>query len=514
MQNSNKVIKNTFILYFRLIISVAIGLFTTRLVLLALGEIDYGIYTLVGGVIGMLAFLQGIMTNASMRFIAHSEGSNDLIFIKKTFNTTLFLHILFGLILVIILEVGGIIMFKYYLNIPLTRINDAHLVFHFMVITAFVSVISVPYDAVINAHENMTMLSIVDIFGYLLKLINAIFISFIEKNQLIIYGLVLLIIQLLLRIIKQRYSVKKYPECTTNFRTFVDKTILKRILSFSSWTFISALSSIATGQLQNVILNIFFGVRLNSAYGIASTASGQVSNFSNSMTMAIRPQLIKSEGGGDRIKMMKITSLATKYSIFLFALFAIPVYLEMPYLLKLWLTNIPDYTIIFSRLILIGIFIDKFSFEIGAAIVAVGNIRNATFVESGIIFLGVLVSYYALKFGFPPYSYFIISNILGVFIFIVRLYFGKIIFGLNVIEFIKNSLLPNITPIVLSVLIASIPMYYFEDSFYRLLLTTILSIISLIVSFVIVGQTKYEFILFKSILINAFKHIFIKFHKE
>jgi O-antigen/teichoic acid export membrane protein len=507
MNAANRVIINTFTLYLRLLLGIAIGLFTTRLVLIALGEIDYGIYSLVAGVAGMLAFLQTTMSGASMRFLAHSLGSGRHDYLLKTFNTMLFLHFALGFLLLIIMELGGILMFKYYLNIPEAKVYDAKIVFHFMVFTTFITVISVPYDAVMNSHENMLVLSIVDLLGNILRLGIAIYLTYSNANLLIMYGLLLMIIQLVLRIIKQRYSIKKYPECKINFLQNVDKSLIKSILSFSSWSLLGAVASISVTEVKSVLLNMFFGVRLNAANGIAMTVTGQVNTFSNSMTQAIRPQIVKSEGSGDRRKMLRMTAIATKYSIFLFALFAIPVIIELPYLLKLWLTNVPEYTIVFCRLILIGLFVDKFSFEIGTAISAVGKIRNVSVVETGLILLAVLVSYIALKLLFPPYSIFVVNIIFGLFILIVRLYYGKTVASLNVFDFIKNAWVPVLLPILSSFLFALIPTFFMLESFPRVLITCVLSMTTMIIVVRYMGLTESELLQFKALLNSGFNII-------
>jgi O-antigen/teichoic acid export membrane protein len=507
MNPANKVIINTFTLYVRLLLVMVIGLFTTRLILAALGEVDFGIYALVAGVAGMLAFLQTAMSAASMRFIAHGLGTGRSDYLLKTFNTTLFLHFALGFLLLIIMELGGLIMFKYYLNIPEARIYDAKIVFHFLVITTFITVISVPYDAVMNSHENMFALSIVDLLGQILRLGVAIYLTHSHANLLIMYGLLLLIIQIILRIIKQWYSIRKYPECKIDFALNVDKSLINSILSFSSWSLLGAIAYISVTQVKSVLLNMFFGVRLNAANGIAMTVTGQVNTFSNSMTQAIRPQLLKSEGSGDRKKMLRMTGIATKFSIFLFALFAIPVIIELPYLLALWLTEVPEYTVVFCRLILIGLFIDKFSFEIGTAIGAVGDIKAASIAETGLLLLALLISYIAFKLRFPPQSIFVVNILIISFIFLVKLNFGKRIANLDVGDFIKSALIPSIIPIILSFLVALVPPLFMKESIVRVLITCFLSLTTLVIMFRYIGLTQSEFLKIESLVKSGFNKI-------
>jgi O-antigen/teichoic acid export membrane protein len=508
MNPGTRIIFNTGVLYAKLLIGMALGLFSTRLVLSALGETDFGIYALVAGIIGMLGILNSSMSNASMRFMAHSLGTGNEETIRKTFNTTLFLHFVIGTIVVLIMEGGGLLMFEYFLNIPAGRVFDAKIVFHFMVFTTFVTIISVPYDAVMNSHENLLALSLADILGYLLKLGIAVYLSYSALNLLVIYGFLMLVAQILLRIIKQWYSRVKYKECKINFRTHIDKELLKTILSFSGWNLFGSIASMSVTQVRGILLNMFFGVTVNAADGISKTASAQVNTVSTSMTRALNPQLVKSEGSGNRQKMLRFTELATKYSIFLFALFAIPIIIETPYLLDLWLKDVPKFSVIFCRLILIGLFLEKFTFEITSAIMAVGQIRELTIIEMILGVSNIPIAYVILKFGYPPYSIFIVGIFIATIAFFTRLYFGKIIADMDVLCFVKNGIFPVLFPLFLSIIFSNIPQFYLPESFLRLIITTASSIMILTLSFWFFGLSNEENLKFKTlahILLNKIK---------
>lgn len=492
MKPETRVVFNTAVLYTKLLVGVALGLFTTRLVLEALGETDFGIYALVGGVVGMLGVLNSSMANASMRFMAHSLGTGDEIMIRKTFNTTLLLHFIIGILVIVIMEVLGLMMFEYLLNIPPDKIYAAKVVFHFMVITTFISIISVPYDAVINSHENLLVLSLVDILGYLLKLGVAIYLSLISNNLLIIYGGLMLIIQILLRIIKQWYSKTKYPECETDFRNYTDRKMFKSILTFSGWNLFGSIAGISVIQVRGILLNMFFGVSINAAEGISKTASSQVNTVATSMTQALNPQLVKSEGSGNRNKMLRLTEIATKFSLFLFALFAIPVMIEANYLLELWLKSVPEYAVLFCQLILLGLFIDKLTFEITSAIRAVGLIKNFQIIETLIVVISVPVSYYLFYTGYPVYSIFIVNIIAALAASFGRLYFGKRIAGMNVNSFIMNGIIPIFIPIAGSILVALLLYYTLPQGIIRLLIITFTSVVVLTALFWIYGVNADE----------------------
>jgi Na+-driven multidrug efflux pump len=472
MKVANKVVFNTGILYIQLLIGLALGLFTTRIVLDALGETNYGIYVLVAGAVGMLGILNSNMSNTSMRYMAHSLGSGNKEKTLKTFNTTLFLHFIIGSIVVILMEIGGWLLFEYILNIPESKIIDAKIVFHFMVATTFFAVISVPYDAVINSHENLLALSLVDIFGHVLRLGAAIYLIYSDLNLLVLYGFLMLVIQILLRIVKQIYSRVKYAECRIKFRKYVDRNLMKSILSFTGWNLFGSIAAMASTQVRSILINMYFGVALNAAEGISKNASSKVNMVSASMTRAINPQLMKSEGSGNRERMIRITEIGTKFSAVLFALFGIPVLLETNFLLHLWLRNVPDFAVIFCQISLITMLIEKFTFQITHALRAVGEIKKFQITETSIVIFIIPTAYFVFKLGYPPVSIYIIGLIFSLIIVIERLFFLKKITGTNILRYIKNAILPALIPILISLFLTALIKTRMDQSFLRLFTIT------------------------------------------
>ena len=455
MEAGKRVIKNTIILYSQLILSMAVGLFTTRILLATFGEVNYGIYVLIGGVIGLLSILNSNMSGSSMRFIAHAMGKEDLYISLKTFNTTMVIHLVLAFIVVILMELGGYLFFDYILKIPPDKINDAWLLFHLMVASAFLSIISVPYDAIMNAHEDLFFLSLIDLVAVVMRFGGAVLVSFNADNALVLYGVILLSIEFIVRITKQIYSVKKYKECNIKLRKFFDKKIFNEIIYFTSWNFFGSLGAMATTRFNSLFINHFFGVKLNAAEGLSSNVSSSVNMVSVSMTRAINPQIMKSEGGGDREKMLRISQLSTKYSMFLFTLFGIPVFINIEYLMNLWLPTIPDYTVIFTRFLLVILFIEKFSFEITTAIKATGNIKRFQIIETSIRLLSAVGVFIVLSIYKSPLMIYYVGIIFSFIIYINRLFFGHLVLGLNVYMFLKKTLF-NFCPILV---IALIPIY-------------------------------------------------------
>lgn len=486
----------------RLIIVMLLALFTTRVVLDALGEVNYGIYTLVAGVVGMLAILQSAMSTTSMRYMSYGLGSGDEDLISRTFNTTLFLHLIIGFAVVAFVEIGGYFMFAHFLDIPEAKLFDAKIVFHLMALTTFVAIVAVPYDAVINSHENLLVLSIVDIIGAVLQLAVAIYLTFTNLNLLIIYGLGMFFVQLILRVIKQQYSVRHYNECRLNLKNF-DKGLSREIMAFSGWNLFGSIAAVSVTQVRSILLNMFFGVKVNASEGIAKTANNAVNMVSVNLTQAINPQLVKSEGSGDRQRMLRITSMSTKFSIFLFALIAIPVIIEMPYLLNIWLKNVPEFAVVFARLAIIALLIEKFTFEITNAIRAIGKIRELSVTEAIIFFLNIPISYILFKANYLPYTIFIVGIFFCLIVFFERLYFGKTIANMNIASFVKLTILPVAFALLLATTLTLIVHSFALTDVIRLGLVFFVFLVVFSLSIRYFCLSKYEYQKIKSLILKG-----------
>ncbi len=499
MQPTNKIIFNTGILYSRLIIGMGVGLFTTRIVLNALGETDFGIYALVAGVIGMLSFLNASMSGVSMRFISISLGRLNNLELNKTFNSTLFIHILIGLIVASLMIVIGLFLFDGILNIPEDRIFAARIVYYLMILSAFITVVSVPFDALISAHEDFTVLSAIEILGVIIHLVVAIYISSLTKNQLIYYGTLIAANHLLVRILKQFYCRIKYKNIKVQIRRYAEKATIKEIISFTGWKTLDSSAAVLYDQMKGVLINVFFGVALNAANGIAKQVSGQLQNLSASLLSAINPQLYKSEGSGDRGKMIKLTMASAKLSFFLMSIFALPIILEMQYILSLWLINVPEYATVFCRLMLIDMIISKYTFPINTAIAATGKVRSITIVVLINRILQFAATYYLFTKGFQPQSIYFVAIVFSVIAIFYKLYFGKVLVGINVKEYLKSVIFRGSLPVIITLFFISIPVLFLEPGIMRISVIVATSLV--ISSFLIywIGLTSLEKLIVKNL---------------
>ena len=347
---ANRVVKNTGFLYAQMGITMFISLYTTRVILNALGAIDFGIFNIIGGAISMLGFLNAAMASATQRFMSYSEGSGDTKIKKKIFNTSLILHLIIATIASVLLIIGGYFFFNGILNIPTDRISAAQVVYGSLIASTFFTIITVPYDAVINAHENMKYYAIISIIGSLLKLLIAIIIIYTLQDKLIVYALLTTGVSVFMLIIMQTYCHHKYTECAFTPRKYFSPSLMKSMTAFAGWNLIGVTSSMISQYGLGIVLNNFWGALLNTAQGIANQISGQLMVFSNTMLKALNPVIAKSEGSGNRALMLKASMTGSKFAYIILAVFAIPFIIETPYILKIWLKSTPEWTIVFCRL--------------------------------------------------------------------------------------------------------------------------------------------------------------------
>mgnify|MGYP003296984811 CR=1 FL=1 len=470
MNSANRVILNTASIYLSTLIKIFIGFFSVRLILQALGQVDYGISTVVGGVIATLDILSLNMSNTSMRFISHTLGCGNIKQIKKVFSATVFLHYVIALISILVLEVGGWIMFEFVLDIPSERLFAAHVIYQFSIVSAIISIIAVPFDAVMNAHEHLWVMSLFNILSSILSLLTALFLLLCTWDRLIIWGICNLLIQIVLRLGKVMYSKKHFEECRITKLREVTKSDVMPMLSFTGWSMFGNLSSMAVTQLRGIVLNPFFGVRLNASEGIAKSVTNYVNQISMAIIKAINPQIMKSEGEGNRRRMVSVVEIGAKYSSFLFSLVAVPLLFEVDYLLKIWLLEVPGYAGIFCKLILIDLLVDKFSNQINQAIYAVGNIKKFQVIESSLALVYLPVILVLFKFGAPPPAIYYAIIATTLLKYIDRFYFGKKLAEINVLSYLKNAIVPVLLPTSIGLLCIIPQILLYVDSFVRLVL--------------------------------------------
>lgn len=507
MQVANRVILNTGALYGRMLITVFISLYATRLVLNLLGAADYGLFNLISGVIAMLSFLNIAMTISTQRYMSFHLGTKDQHKLKLVFNSSVLLHFILGLGLVLLFEVAGGYLFDHVLNFPASRTTAAKLIFQFMVVSAFFTIISVPYDATLIAQENMVMVAILGVVESLGKLLIAVMLQYTAYDKLIVYGGLMALLTVLLLVFKQVYCAVKYEESRIRVRSYFDRHLLKEMFAYAGWNMFGAGSVMARNQGIALLLNVFFGTIVNAAYGIANQVNAQLSYFSVTMLRALNPQIIKSEGSGDRARMLRLSMIASKFSFYLLSFFAIPMMIEMPFVLQCWLKQVPAYTVTMCRLIIIATLINQLSAGIQIAVQSVGKIKKYQVVVSTIVLLNLPLAWLLLKAGYPAASVLISAIGIEVVSGIYRMIAAKNITGLSPAIFTKQVIIKAVIPVLLSVALAGVPQLLMPEGFIRLGVTTLAGMLSMLLWIRLIGLTPEETIKMEQLFNRIFSKL-------
>lgn len=491
MNTSNRVALNTAILYGRMFLTIGLTLYTTRLVLSALGDIDYGIFNLIAGIILMLSFLNNAMATATQRFLSFYQGKNNLEMQKKIFVNSLIIHFLIAVFLIVVLEIVGVFFFQGILNIPLNRINAARVIYHFMSGTVFFTVLSVPFNGSLIAHENMLWVAIVNIAESLLKFGVALLLFRVDGDKLIYYGLLTALISVVAFLLNAVYCYNKYDECRIVFPLSIDKSIAKDLTSFAGWNLFGALCGVGKTQGVAVLLNFFFGTVVNAAYGISNQVSGQLNFFSVTMLRAINPQIMKSEGENDRLRTIRLSLVASKFGFLLLAIFAIPCIFEMSAILKFWLKNVPEYSVSFCSLILIAFMVNQITVGLDSAVQATGKIKSYMLLVGSTKLMIIPTAFVLLKLDFSIYtvfySYIFFEFLGGVF----RVFILNRLIKLSVKQYLNNVVLPLILPLTITICI-DYTIIYFNSTIYRPLLLLPASFVVMLISINFLGLVDYE----------------------
>lgn len=456
-----RILKNTGWLYLKMFVSFTASFVSTRFILAALGIEDYGIYNIIGGSIGMLGFLNSAMANATQRFISYTQGEGNLLKQKQIFNIGIFIHGCISLFMVIALIVAGFLFFRGILNIPSERIEAAKIIYAALILSTVFSIMSVPYNATINAHEDMRYFSIVGIAESILKLGVAITCVYWGGDRLILYGVLLTVISLLSLSVLRLYCYKRYEECVLNIKEYFNVGLLKEMTSFAGWNFLTAISSLVTHQGLGIVINHFFGVALNAAQGVAHQLAGAISVFDNNLMKAINPILVKSEGFGNRQRMIYITLAGCRFSFFLYGICAVPLILLAPQILNLWLKEVPEWAVGFCQLQALRSLFEKITNSLSTAIYAEGNIRNYTIAKSITNFLPLVIVPIVFSLHWSPYWMYIIWIVCWCFLGGgVLMYYAQRQIGISARGFFKEVLAP-----CLSIIVSSFFIYYMITTF-------------------------------------------------
>ena len=482
MNNSTRVIINTIAQYSRTIISAIISLYTSRIILQYLGVSDYGINDVVAGLIAMFLFIDYSLSQTIQRYISYAHGKGDITGSIKIFNNSVINQFVIASFLCIILLLFTNPLFNNILNISEDRQEAALYIYYFMIVSLFVNLMITPYLAIIIARENIVYSSFVQLVDSFIKIPIALSLCWISYDKLIWYGLCNLLVVILNFILYYVYCKRKYIECQNFKISSYDKVLFGKMFSFTGWTLYGTACVVGRSRGLAIVINNFFTTSMNGAMGIGSQICSQLSFLSTSLTTAMRPQIMKAEGAGDRVKMIKLTEICCKSSLFLLSLISIPAVIEMDNIMSIWLVNVPPYAVFFAKAWIISQWIDQFTVGLSIANAAVGDVKYYNIITNTIKIFALPVIFIFLFQGYPVeysmYIYIIIELICS----ITRLLYMKHSINLNIMQFLKKVILPLILPILIT---------YLCCRFYNMYSVEYFCLFNFIVSFVILSFTTY-----------------------
>ena len=489
-ENNKRIAKNTLLLYARMLVLMLVGLYTSRITLNALGVENFGIYNVVGGVVGLFSLLSGSLSAAISRFITFELGRDNIEKLKKVFSSAVTIQVILSLIIVLLAETIGLWFLNNKLVIPADRMAAAHWVYQLSILTFVIGLISVPYNAAIIAHERMSAfayMSVVDVFG---KLLIAFSMYYSPYDRLIHYAILLTALSLLNRLIYGFYCKKHFAECTYQFS--FDRSLLKQMFGFAGWNFIGASSAVLRDQGGNIILNMFCGPAVNAARGIAIQVSIAIQGFVSNFMTALNPQITTSYASGNHDYMMSLIYKGARFSYYILLLLSLPVIINARYILTLWLGVVPDHTVSFVQLVLVFAMSESLAHPLVTAMLATGNIRNYQLVVGGLQLLNLPLAYLFLRLGYPPESVFFVAIFVSVCCEMARLYMLRGMIHLSIRSFLRNvyfnvivvSIIAAIVPVLLSMVLT--------DDIVGFLISCICCGVCTAISILYVGFTRNE----------------------
>ncbi|WP_289047636.1 hypothetical protein [uncultured Psychrobacter sp.] len=438
MSNNNykRMAKNAGMLYFRMLLTMGVALYTSRVILQTLGVEDFGIYNVVAGFVTMLGFLHGAMSSATQRFLAFELGQSGEKDVRGIFSMSMNIHILIAFVVLLIGETVGLWFLRTQMTIPVDRMFAAEWVFHLSLLSFMITIISVPYNALIIAHEQMGIFAAVSILDVTLKLLIVFMLSWFGVDKLILYGLLSLAVVFIIFMVYRSYCKIKFVE--SKFRFYWNRRLFNTMLSYTGWNLWGNIAFVLSTQGVNVLLNIFFGPTVNAARAIAMQVSGALSSFVQNLQVAINPQIIKSYAAKDMSYMHSLVCYGAKYNFFVLLLLSMPVLINTDIILEVWLGKVPEYASIFVQLIIINILIDCISSPLITSAQATGKIKLYQTLVGGLLLLNLPFAYTILKMGYEPYAVIYVSITLSIFALIARLSILKTLISLPIARYLKE----------------------------------------------------------------------------
>ena len=489
--NNKRIAKNTLMLYVRMLFTMAVSLFTSRVILNTLGVEGYGIQNVVGGVVAMFSVLSGSMSSSISRFITFELGRGEIDRLKTVFSTGINIQLGMSLLVIVVAEAVGVWFLNCKMNIPAERMVAANWVFQCSILTFVLNLLSVPYNAAIIAHEKMSAFAYISVIEVTLKLIIVYMLIISPFDRLITYSVLLMCVGALIRFIYGYYCKRHFEECTYHF--VYDKDILKSMTSFAGWNFLGNGAYMLNTQGVNILMNMYFGVAVNAARGVATQVDAALKQFVNNFTTAVNPQITKSYAQGDLTEMHKLVCRSAKFSAFLMLFFAVPIILETDTILSLWLKTPPAYASVFLKYIIISSFMDTvLANSLVTSMFATGDIKKYQIIVTTVGCLVFPLSWLAFQLGFEPQVGYILYFIIYSILLFVRLHLLKDMVKLPVMMYVREVLFRVVPVMAICFAVSSVPIFTMEGSLVRLTCVVALSTVVTSLTTYYLGLNKGE----------------------
>lgn len=499
--NKNTIAKNTIALYFRMLFTMAVGFYTSRVILNALGVTDYGINNVVGGIVTMFTFLNGAMSLTTSRHLTYALGENNLSKLRDTFKAGITVHCIIALIVLLSSETIGLWFLYNKMIIPMERLDAALWVFHLSILGTVIGIVAVPYNSAVVAHEKISAYAWMSIIDVSMKLLICFMLTIVLFDKLKIYAVLYFITGLLNVSFYVIYCRTKFSEA--RFGLLWEKNLLKDISSFAGWTLFGQLAYMGFTQGLNMLLNVFFGPSVNAARGIAVQVQGLVYKFISSFQTAFNPQLTKTYAGNQISEMHKLIYMSSKFSYFLILIISLPVILKTHWLLVLWLKIVPDYTVEFFRIIIFVSYLETLSYPLVISAMATGDVKKYNIVVGSILLLIVPISYIALKMGADPIAVFYIHLLCATISQIIRLVMLRQMIRLSIRQYAKDVVLPiSIVTVISFSICVFVETYFTAETISNFIIVSAISVAVAISCIAIFGLSTNEKKFLKNLILK------------
>lgn len=488
--NNKRIAKNTILLYVRLLFTMAVGLFTSRVVLNTLGINDYGTYNVVAGVVTMFSLFTGSLSAAISRFLTFTLGKGENKRLSLVFSTSMNVMIGMAVVVVFVAELFGVWFLNSHLNIPHDRLLAANWVFQFSVLSFVLGVFCIPYDAAIIAHERMSAFAYMSILEVTLKLIIVYMLYISPIDKLITYSFLLCCVGIIKRLIYGIYCTRNFDECHYHF--VHDKSLLKEMTSFAGWNFFGSASFLLNNQGVNIVTNIYFNVATNAARGVAGQVETIVRQFATNFTMAINPQITKSYASGNLDYTYSLICRSSKFSYLLLLFLSVPFFFEAETIMRLWLGVYPQEAPLFLRLTLVITMIDLLGNSPAIAAWATGNIKHYYIYVGTIVNIMFPLSWLLFAIGMPAYISYVIGIIVYALTLITKIYVIRTLIGFSPKNYYREVLVPVFLTTVLSIIIPSLVYFLIQRTLLNTILVVVVSLLWTMIVIYYVGLTKRE----------------------